>query len=188
MMHFENPMLRILGRIGCGAVSVDGAGHITSSNRIAETIISDFIGNNIAKDIEMRDGLKALLSSSGHRFRVDAESWIVVPRKGRKSIVVYSIPTGMYRDEYISAVIVILDMEKTPDPNVEVLQKVFNLTSAEAKIAMLIMDGKTPNEIANIRQISLWTVRTQLASIYNKTKTRRQSELVSLLIKISILP
>ncbi|WP_081612766.1 helix-turn-helix transcriptional regulator [Methylobacterium sp. 88A] len=187
-MLLDDPLLRILGRIGCGAISVDGAGHIIEWNMLSQIIIGEFIGTVISTEIELRDGLKELMNNSNHRFRIESESWVVIPRKGKKSIALYSIPTGKYKDEYVNAVIVILDMERTKGPKLEVLQKTFNLTLTEAKISLLIIEGKTPNEIASLRNISLWTIRTQLASIYNKTKTRRQAELVSLLLKVSILP
>ncbi|MHC2021391.1 helix-turn-helix transcriptional regulator [Methylobacterium sp. CM6247] len=187
-MSLESPLLRILERIGCGAITIDKAGHVTDSNKLAKIILSDFSGSSITNEIELRDGVKELMARSSHRFRIDSESWVIIPRKDSKPIALYCIPTGKHRDAYISAVLVLLDMEKSPEPNAEVLQKTFNLTSAEAKISLLIIDGKTPIEIANIRNISLWTVRTHLASIYGKTKTRRQSELVSLLLKVSILP
>lgn len=187
-MTMNAPLLRILGRIGCGAVSVDGAGQLTGSNRLSEIIVGEFVGADIGTEIELRDGLKDLIASSNQRFRIDSESWIIVARKNRKSLVLYSIPTGNQKDEYESAVIIIVDMEKTPELNAEVLQRNFNLTLAEYQISLLIIDGKTPTEISKIRNISLWTIRTQLASIYSKTKTRRQSELVSLLLRLSILP
>ena len=65
---------------------------------------------------------------------------------------------------------------------------IFGLTESEANLAAAIARGDTPNEVAEARGISLATVRSQLASIYTKTAARRQSELVSLLARVSIRP
>lgn len=187
-MFSNDPLLRVLDRMGCGAIIVDGSGQFISFNNLSETIINEYVKYKASDEINLREGFKLLLSSSGNRFRVDSESWAVIARKDRKPIAIYSIPLGNEPDPYESSVVIIIDMEKAQGPSVEVLQRIFNLSLAEAKIALLILEGKTPLEIANFKGLSQWTIRTQLAAIYNKTKTRRQSELVTLLLRISILP
>ncbi|MBO1023070.1 helix-turn-helix transcriptional regulator [Methylobacterium sp. SD274] len=187
-MFSNDPLLRVLDRMGCGAIIVDGSGQFLLSNNVSETIISEYVEYEVSNESKLREGFKLLLSGSGHRFRIDSESWAVIPRKNRKPIAIYSIPLGNESDPYENSVVIIIDMEKTQGPSVEVLQRIFNLSPAEASIALLILEGKTPLEIASFKRLSQWTIRTQLAAIYNKTKTRRQSELVTLLLRISILP
>lgn len=60
------------------------------------------------------------------------------------------------------------------------LQRRFGLTRAEARVAARVADGLRLNEIAADLRIGLETVRTHLKRVYDKTKTRRQVELVLL--------
>jgi DNA-binding CsgD family transcriptional regulator len=64
----------------------------------------------------------------------------------------------------------------------------FGLTAAETRLAASIAQGTAPTDLARQLQISRTTVRSQLASIFAKTHTRRQAELVALLARASILP
>jgi DNA-binding CsgD family transcriptional regulator len=85
-------------------------------------------------------------------------------------------------------VLVDLDTAPPPDPQ-EVVQKIFDLTPAEAKLTIEIARGKSLADIAGEAGITTATLRKQLASIFAKTNThRQQAELVALLARISILP
>jgi DNA-binding CsgD family transcriptional regulator len=64
----------------------------------------------------------------------------------------------------------------------------FGLTKAELKLASAIASGFTPTDLAREWRISRATVRSQLASIFAKTHTHRQAELVALLARVSLLP
>jgi hypothetical protein len=52
----------------------------------------------------------------------------------------------------------------------------------------LLADGRSPTEIAEMLNLSKNTLKSQLASIYGKTGTSRQSQLVRLLLQISVDP
>ena len=58
----------------------------------------------------------------------------------------------------------------------------FGLTRQETKIAAALVDGLTTREIADAFGVSIETVRHHLKSIFAKTDTHRQAELVSLLV------
>ena len=57
----------------------------------------------------------------------------------------------------------------------------FRLTTAEARIALGIAEGATLAAIAEKRHVSVATARTQLKTVFAKTKVHRQAELVALL-------
>lgn len=69
--------------------------------------------------------------------------------------------------------------QRSPGP--ELLQALFDLTPAEARIASLVIDGKSVDSISKIQRVSLNTVRTQLKSVFMKTGVDRQVDLVRLL-------
>lgn len=68
--------------------------------------------------------------------------------------------------------------------DVHLLHTAFNLSPAEARVALLLLEGDLPKEIATKHQVHLDTIRKQLQSIYKKTSTSRQAELVKLLLNI----
>ena len=62
------------------------------------------------------------------------------------------------------------------------LRSRFCLTPAEAQIALGIADGKTLAAVAEVRGVSVSTARAQLKSVFVKTGTHRQAELVAFLV------
>ena len=60
-------------------------------------------------------------------------------------------------------------------------QDVLQLTPAEVRLARLIATGYDPSACAALLDVSITTIRTQLRSLFQKTETRRQPELVALL-------
>lgn len=61
----------------------------------------------------------------------------------------------------------------------------YGLTPAEALLALELAQGTSVENFAVIRNVSVNTVRTQLSSIFAKTDTKRQGELISLLLRIT---
>lgn len=63
-----------------------------------------------------------------------------------------------------------------------ILSSLYGFTPAETQLANLLVHNFTLDEIALQRNVSINTVRNQLGAIFAKTETRRQSELISLLL------
>ena len=72
-------------------------------------------------------------------------------------------------------------------PVSQLLQQVYGLTPAEARIAILILDGRTPGDAASRLKVSIATVRTQLSAILKKTGARKQAELIRHLSPLMVL-
>ncbi len=64
------------------------------------------------------------------------------------------------------------------------LKACYRLTDSEADIALRLAEGRSLKEIAKQRGASLHTVRNQVKAAFNKTATRRQSELVALVLRL----
>ena len=69
-----------------------------------------------------------------------------------------------------------------PDYLLPMLKSSFELTQAEAEITRLVTEGFTIAAIAKARDSSIATVRTQMRSIFQKTETHSQTELVRMAI------
>jgi DNA-binding CsgD family transcriptional regulator len=72
-----------------------------------------------------------------------------------------------------------------PDPGL--IQGLFDLTDAEARIASSLGQGLSPNVIAARRGVALGTVRSQIKDILAKTGCRRQSELAAKLARTTLM-
>jgi len=75
------------------------------------------------------------------------------------------------------------DPGETPDRNAASSQHEFiarhRITPAEWRVALRIADGRSPVQIADDLSVSLTTVRTHIRSLFGKTGTRRQAQLVA---------
>lgn len=84
----------------------------------------------------------------------------------------------------IRAVLVVRDLDEAATCNGATLRALFRLTPAEAEIATLLAHGHTVEEIAAKRGVHRESVRTMLKSVFGKTQTNRQADLVALLSRL----
>lgn len=68
-----------------------------------------------------------------------------------------------------------------------VLQALFGFTPAETRLALALMVGDKPDDFAAAHQVKIGTVRTQIASLKDKTGTRRYSDLVTLPLRVPVV-
>lgn len=74
-------------------------------------------------------------------------------------------------------------LKHKPKYQKEICAQLFMFTPVEHKICEQLLDGKTTKEIALSHDIQADTVKKHLQSIFKKTKTHRQSELIQLLMQ-----
>jgi len=81
------------------------------------------------------------------------------------------------------AILVLLSMSGDDAIDGGLLQAAYALSPAEARLAGMLIEGWSPSDVARILGVTMNTVRTQLKNVFRKTGTRRQSELVSALLR-----
>jgi DNA-binding CsgD family transcriptional regulator len=112
-----------------------------------------------------------------------------IPAKGTVAAhIVHVLPVRkLARDIFTGAagLIVVTPLASPGAPSAAVLEGLFDLTRAEARVASALGGGATIREISRQIGISEETVRTQLKAVFEKTGTRRQAELAGLLGGIS---
>ena len=79
-----------------------------------------------------------------------------------------------------ASLLFITPVEARKGPQPALLETLYDLTPAEAKIASLVVGGKTIEAIALLHGVTQHTVRMHLKSVFAKTGVRRQAQLVSL--------
>lgn len=85
------------------------------------------------------------------------------------------------------ALILVGDLEWPIPDHARQLRLAFDLTEAEAEVAMALMEGAEPKEIARQRGVQVSTIRTQIKMIFAKTGATRQSDPVKLIARLPSL-
>jgi DNA-binding CsgD family transcriptional regulator len=99
-------------------------------------------------------------------------------------MIVHLIPIrGAARDIFAgcSAVLAMTPVGAPHAPPAELVQSLFDLTPAEARVARSLVVGKSIEDIASDGAVSRNTVRTHLRGVMEKTGCNRQAEVVALL-------
>lgn len=71
--------------------------------------------------------------------------------------------------------------ELNPWINEATLSKLYQLSQTQASIAIAIFQGQSPEEIASERGIRISTVRTHLAAVFQRTRSKTQRDLIRLI-------
>ena len=109
-------------------------------------------------------------------------------RDGGNPLVARAIPlAGVARSGVgqAAAMLLLIDPDRRCSVDPEMLQIAFGLTRAEAHLAGILADGADLFEVASRLRISRSTTRSHLRSIFTKTGTCRQGELVALLARVA---
>ena len=80
-----------------------------------------------------------------------------------------------------AAIVFIRDPARFTRLNTELFRQTYGLSQAEAGLAAALDRGATAREIAQDREVSITTVRSQLYALMSKTGVRRQTDLVRLM-------
>jgi DNA-binding CsgD family transcriptional regulator/PAS domain-containing protein len=115
---------------------------------------------------------------------------VVLPRRnGLRPLLAQVVPVvGAAHDilHLVAAIAILTDLEAAACAPAETeLRRAFGLSPAEARLAAQIAGGRTLPDIAQTEGMSRETLRSRLKSIFDKTGTSRQAELVLLLSKFA---
>jgi DNA-binding CsgD family transcriptional regulator len=180
-----------------GVILLSSKGHVTTMNPAAKRILAgnrglfvDRFGLRAEQAAESKRLEQLIASATAHLTIADGETGgcVTISRKDSSPLqVVVSRLRGLDIDEThpIRAIVFICDTTSHTRPTRETLMAHFGLTPAEYRVAMLLADGHGPNEIAQMLGVSRNTLKSQLSSIFRKTDTSRQAQLVRLLLQLS---
>lgn len=174
----------MLDRIGCGYLVLDRDRKVIEWNVAAQDTL-ERQGEAAETASELSAGLRRLVANVPVHFQPGSLSWVVIRSRGDRPVILNE--TGVIAPDGTS-IVALLDRENTSAANPQTLQRMFGLTGAETQLALRLAQGDAPLEIARSWRLSRTTIRSQLASLFAKTETKRQAELVALLGRISVLP
>jgi DNA-binding CsgD family transcriptional regulator len=190
----ETPPTAALNVVRAPAIILDENGIVVvDANAAAEAIFDDDVKIKdrriFVRDAVAREMLKAAIASLRTSPRLNAllTDPIIVQRQDKLPVILRIWPCygGADNDSGGARIVVTLNaLGPRPGPPAPILAKTFGLTPSEAKLACIIARGAPPNIAAQELKISRETARNQLKSIFAKTDTHRQSELVALLLQV----
>lgn len=171
-----------------GFLIIGPSGRILAANRAARN------GLDQGEPIAECDGF-VVLTSESHNNRLRkliqctelgdrSVSALRVPRRTGKPLSILFIPIREEetetQEEDPLALLILDGAPEKPDPTL--LMDFFGFTPAESKVASLLMQGKTVDDVAETLGTTENTTRNHLKHMYSKTMTRRQGELVHTLL------
>jgi DNA-binding CsgD family transcriptional regulator len=115
---------------------------------------------------------------------VSVNSIPVAATEEHPPMILHLLPIcGVAHDLFSQAtsLLVVTPVDRAVVPTAKVLQGLFDLTPAEARVARGISEAQTVEGLALTAGVSLETVRSQLKAVLSKTGLSRQQELISLL-------
>jgi DNA-binding CsgD family transcriptional regulator len=86
----------------------------------------------------------------------------------------------------VTAAVFIVPPSSPPRMPADALALLYDLTPAESRVFELIAEGQSQPDVARSLGIALSTVKTHLLHVFDKTKCRRQAELVRLAASMSL--
>jgi DNA-binding CsgD family transcriptional regulator len=182
-------LLDLYDRMKCGAVLLDPSGSVLRFNAAAERCLTRHNGSiDPPIRLEPQQATRMLQQLLGGTTRLEALPQAPRPlrSRGERPLIAYARPyPGPEGQE--AALLVLLDLDECLEPDAALLQEVFGLTKAEARLAMRLACGETLEDIAEEHDISISTARGQLKSVFAKTGASRQAELVVLLNRLAAL-
>jgi DNA-binding CsgD family transcriptional regulator len=193
MQGLDGGLKAVVDQSPHGAFLLDCTGKLRYANRAGEALLA---GN---RGFSLRNGTLHAATAGGTR-RLHALIAAAASGEDRQSGTV-ALPRPNY-SRPLSAIVSPLRSERLcifsdgpsvlvsvgdPDAAIAVpeqrIRDLFGLSRAEARVALQVLEGRDPREAARQLGLSFYTVRAHLVRIFDKTGTKRQAELVRLLIR-----
>lgn len=174
--------------VGIPAAAVDRRGQALATNGLLDRLNPSVVLARPSRlaladrraDALLSNAVASLDSAAGHVPR----SIPIPANEEHPPIVVHVHPIrGVARDIFTSAAAVLLftPVVASAPPEAAVIQGLFDLTPAEARVARALAGGARVTDIATANETSPETVRSQVRAVFAKTGLNRQADLIGLL-------
>jgi DNA-binding CsgD family transcriptional regulator len=181
-----------LDLIGLPAAVMASPSRVMVVNPRFEALSSCFIPRALGGLAVSHPPANQLLHDTLHRLSrsptADLQSIPIPASEEHPALVVHVLPLRRAAFDVFSgatALLVVTPVEAPAAPTTGVLQALFDLSPAEARVAQGVAQGSSLDELAGLLGVSKETLRTQLRGVFAKTGTARQAELVALLLGAS---
>jgi DNA-binding CsgD family transcriptional regulator/PAS domain-containing protein len=192
-------MRSALDMVDMGIVLLNKAGRVMFVNRAADAVLSDGDHVRLAGDVliptDLNDAVKLqvavnhalagnaeLATGRGHQRR--APILALRPDKSERSLLLCIFPAAepAIGPEDAALMIFMLDPNRDFDDQLQPVCKLYGLSPVETRLVCLITAGASLQQAASTMKIKEQTARSYLKMIFMKTETKRQADLVRLML------
>jgi DNA-binding CsgD family transcriptional regulator len=185
-----------LDALTLGVILLSPQGRVVTMNRAAQRLLAEDGGlragpdglsaEHAAESARLRQLITEATATSASDEPMPARALTVSRRNDSPLQLLVSRVIGFDVDEShpVRAIVFAGDPAHGGGPTTDTLRILFGLTPAECRLAMLLADGHSPAAIAEMVGVTRNTLKSQLSSIYGKTGTSRQAQLVRLLLQL----
>ena len=183
----------IIDRMNVAIVLTDAAGRVAELNRAAGSILDEADGlairHGVLRAAKREDGcrLTRLVLEAAGVDLVRRSSVMQVSRPSlRRPLSLVISPTRNAACPFArshAVCIAFSDPERAPETDADCVTRLYGLTGREAAVAVLLLQGKAPNEVGAILSMTINTVRTHIRHVFAKTGVDRLSELMRVLLR-----
>ncbi|MFN7571304.1 MAG: helix-turn-helix transcriptional regulator [Betaproteobacteria bacterium] len=198
--------LAALDRLSSGVILIGAQRTVEFANRAARGSLAEEDGLRLRQEATGKTRLVA--ASTGAQRGLDAaldqcldptvvevphfSQVVSVPRSSGRAAYVLNVSALPATHEFGSgagqprAIAFLTDPVDPVRVNRAALQRLYGLTAAEFRVVEQVCSGQTVAAVAERFRVSENTVKSQLQSIYDKTGTHRQAQLVRLVLSLSL--
>ena len=170
---------------------------VVLSNRGAEVIVKAgdalHLSNGILSSIfpEQNRRLQVALSgavAAGNGRNLTSEGALLIDRKSQRNPLRITVTPFLSpvpsSSAQLAALVFVSDPASRPQSRAATLRALYTLTPAEARVADLLLQGREMQEVASGLGLTLETARFHAKRVLSKTGTRRQTELMRLMLSL----
>jgi DNA-binding CsgD family transcriptional regulator len=185
----------VLDRLAIGVVLLDQRQHPLVVNAKARALFAMRDGIVLGRDHVAASSMsvtrvlqRAVATAADLHALADVDSCIRIERPSKLPPFLVRVAPAQSNDEQFTrwpqaAVAMFIDTLESHQLQPRLLRAWFGLSMREAELAALLANGVDLKACAQIMAVGLETVRTHLDGLFSKTRTRRQAELVSVLLR-----
>lgn len=193
-------VLGALDHVKIGVCITSGHGDVIVSNKEARRIIDIGDGLTLGRDSRLRcsdPSVEARLANAIREAVLTVkgssnthETLIGVKRRSclvplLLEVSPLSDSVGELDPTLRGAIVFIIDPQNPRPFSTRAVSQAFGLSTALAEVCNRMVDGYTDKEIADMRGVSVETIRSQMKAVYEKTHTRRRADLVRVALSVT---
>jgi DNA-binding CsgD family transcriptional regulator len=189
-------MTATLNGLGLPGAAFGHDGRVLASNPLLDQLPAQFVPRAFGHLALADPAANALLQDALQRVAVRGPvegvmSFPVPAVDDHPALIAHVLPVRRTAHDLFTGAVALLAATPLSAPQAlseGLLSGLFDLTPAEARVARAVIEGQSVTDYARTVGLSPETTRTQLKSVFAKTGTRRQGELVALLAGKALPP
>ncbi len=183
-----------LDMLSTGVIFLDENQEIIGTNRIADELLRRRDGlwtehrklrTSLASESARLQAMISGAAKTSHGEGLSAGGTMLISRETARPLSVTVTPVQSAIVEIgrrPAAVVFVSDPDQRIEAPIDVLQRCYAFTPAEARLAMLLLEGCSLNDAAEKCGVTRNTLKSQLKSIFSKVGVQRQGELIRVLL------